>query len=248
MISPKELDAVRGALSNSLGGEFAVALDGPVMPVPSWKLIAEVYNPEALESALQQAVVAYSNSPSNAGHKPLATGQETFEGRTFYSIAVPDAGPLLEFHYTFANGYLIAGPSRAVVARALQIKDSANSLLHSSKLTAMMPRDHHADFSLLFYQDLAPAVEPLANLLGGLAPQHPGQTPGHGPAANALGSLKPTLIAAYAEPERITFAANGDLLGPALANLMRGDFMGAAGSALPFFQQNGTRKREMSYR
>lgn len=248
MVSPEELGAVRDALSNSLGGEFAIALDGPVMPVPSWKLIAEVYNPAELQSALQQAEIAYSNSPANAGHKPLATGQETFEGRTFYSIAVPDGGPLLEFHYTFTNGYLVAGPSRAVVIRALQIKDSANSLLHSSKLTAMMPRDHHADFSLLFYQDLGPALEPLQSLLGGLAPQHPGESQGRGPAAANLASLRPHLIAAYAEPERITFAANGDLLGPALAGLMRGDFMAAAGSAVPFFQQHGTHKRQMSYR
>jgi hypothetical protein len=248
MVSPQELGAVRDSLSNSLGGEFAVALDGPLMPVPSWKLIAEVYNPAGLQSALQQAAIAYSNSPANVGHKPLAIGQETFEGRAFYSIAVPDGGPLLEFHYTFANGYLVAGPSRAVVARALQIKDSANSLLRSSKLAAMMPRDHHADFSLLFYQDLGSAIEPLHSLFGGLAPQHPGANQGRGPTGADLASLRPSLIAAYAEPERITFAANGDLLGPALAGLIRGDFMAAAGSAVPFFQQNGTRKRQMSYR
>ena len=245
LIAPKELSAVREALAGSLGGEFAIAVDGPLMPVPSWKLIAEVYDPAAAQAALQKAVAGYTDDPANAGHKPLVTAQETFEGRTFYTIAVPDAGPLLEFHYTFANGYLIAGPSRAVVARALQIKDSTNSLMHSSKVIAMMPRDHYANFSLVFYQNVAPAIAPIAGLLGGMMPQHPGE---NGPQIGALTSLKPSLIAAYAEPQRITFAANGDLLGPALASLMRGDLAGAAGSALPFMQHQGTRKREMSYR
>jgi len=38
---------VRSDLAASLGGEFAVALDGPAFPVPSWKLVAEVYDPAA---------------------------------------------------------------------------------------------------------------------------------------------------------------------------------------------------------
>lgn len=246
MLAPDELGAVRDALAQSLGGEFAIALDGPVMPVPSWKLIAEVYDASAAQAALQKAVSTYTDDPKNPGHKPLTTAQETFEGRTYYTIAVPNAGPLLEFHYTFADGYIIAGPSRTVIARALQTKDSANSLLHASKIAAMMPRDHHADFSLLFYQNLGPAVAPLAGLLGGLAPQTPGRTapaPGSG-----IANLPASFIAAYAEPERITFAANGDLLGPALASVMRGDFAGAARGAVPFFQQGGTRQRESSYK
>jgi FecR protein len=245
VIAPKELGAVREALAGSLGGEFAIAVDGPLMPIPSWKLIAEVYDPAAAQAALQQAVAGYTDDPANAGHKPLTSTQETFQGRTFYTIAVPDAGPLLEFHYTFAGGYLIAGPTRAVVARALQIKESTDSLMHSSKVMAMMPRDRFANFSLVFYQNVAPAIAPIAGLLGGMMPRRPGE---NSPSLGGLTSVKPSLIAAYAEPERITFAANGDILGPALASLMRGDLASVAGSAIPFFQPHGTRKREMAYR
>ncbi len=106
----------------------------------------------------------------------------------------------------------------------------------------MMPRDHYANFSLVFYQNVAPAIAPIAGLLGGMMPQHPGE---NGPQIGALTSLKPSLIAAYAEPQRITFAANGDLLGPALASLMRGDLAGAAGSALPFMHQGNTQARDV---
>ena len=186
-----------------------------------------------------------------SGRLPQLAGDTSKAGLTT-AIAVPGGGPLLEFHYTFADGYMIAGPTRGVVTRALQIKSSGNSLMHSSKFTALMPRDHYTNFSLVFYQNLAPSIAPIAGLLGGLlggmAPHQPGQHNTPDMQIGALSSLKPSLIAAYAEPDRITFAANGDLLGPALANLMRGDLAGAAGSALPFFQPRGTRKREMAYR
>ena len=44
------------------------------------------------------------------------------EGRTYYMIAGGDGSPLTEAHYTFADGYMIAGPTRALVATALQVK------------------------------------------------------------------------------------------------------------------------------
>ncbi len=45
---------VRSDLAASLGGEFAVALDGPAFPVPSWKLVAEVYDPARFEATVQK--------------------------------------------------------------------------------------------------------------------------------------------------------------------------------------------------
>jgi len=262
VISPKELAPVREALAASLGGEFAIAVDGPIMPVPSWKVVAEVYDPAAAQAAIQKAVAKYAaeaaryHEPSN--QKPLTATQETVDGRTYYSLAVPDAGPLLEFHYTFAGGYLIAGPTRAIVAHALQIKTTGLSILRSSKVAAMMPRDHYANFSAVVYQNIGPAIAPIANLLGGLIPQHPGQglgrqRPGQQPgqqqpSLESLGSMKPTLIAAYAEPDRLTVAANADLIGPSIASLMGGNIAGLAGPLASFFQPKGTRERQMSYR
>jgi hypothetical protein len=261
IISPKELAPVREALAASLGGEFALAVDGPIMPVPSWKVVAEVYDPAAAQAAIRQAVAKYAadntqyQEPSN--QKPLTATQETVDGRTYYSLAVPDGGPLLEFHYTFAGGYLIAGPTRAIVAHALQIKTTGLSILRSSKVAAMMPRDHYANFSAVVYQNIGPAIAPFASLLGGLMPQHPGQRPGQlpgqfpgqrQPSLENLGGMKPTLMAAYAEPDRLTVAANADLIGPSIASLMGGDITGLAGPLASFFQHKGTREHEMSYR
>jgi hypothetical protein len=257
VISPKELAPVREALSASLGGEFAIAVDGPIVPVPSWKVVAEVYDPAAAQAAIQQAVAKYASAaaeyrePSN--RKPLVATQEAVDGRTYYSLAVPDGGALLEFHYTFAGGYLIAGPTRAIVAHALQIKTTGLSILRSSKVAAMMPRDHYANFSAVVYQNIGPAIAPFASLLGGLMPQHPGQRPGQQPgqqqpSLESLGSMKPTLMAAYAEPDRLTVAANADLIGPSIASLMGGNITGLAGPLGSLFQSKGTREPQMSYR
>jgi FecR protein len=249
VISPKELAPVREALAASLGGEFAIAVDGPIMPVPSWKVVAEVYDPAAAQAAIQQAVAKYATNAAQyqeeSNRKPLTATQETVDGRTYYSLAVPDGGPLLEFHYTFAGGYLIAGPTRAIVAHALQIKTTGLSILRSSKVAAMMPRDHYANFSAVVYQNIGPALAPIAGLLGGMIPQRPGKQL---PSLESLGSMKPTLIAAYAEPDRLTVAANADLIGPSIASLMGGNITGLAGPLASFFQPEGTRKREMSYR
>lgn len=252
-ISPQELAPVREAVAANLGGEFALAVDGPLVPVPSWKVVAEVYDPVAAQTAIQQAVAKYGADAAakyreEANRKPLISTQETVDGRIYYGVAVPDAGPLLEFHYTFADGYLIAGPTRAIVAHALQIQASGLSILRSSKISAMMPRDHYTNFSAVVYQNIGPAIAPLAGLLQGMMPQHPGQGPGQQPSLESLGSAKPTLVAAYAEPDRLTVAANADLIGPSIASLMSGNISGLAGPLASFFQPKGTREHQMSYR
>jgi hypothetical protein len=121
----------------------------------------------------------------------------------------------------------------------------------------MMPRDHYANFSAVVYQNIGPAIAPIAGLLGGLMPQHPqrlgqqqpGQQPGQQqPSLESLGSMKPTLMAAYAEPDRLTVAANADLIGPSIASLMGGNITGLAGPLASFFQPKGTREPQMSYR
>jgi len=109
-------------LVSSLGGEFALALDGPLLPTPSWKLIAEVYDPVRFQTALQAMVDAYNQGVVQAGGRPWRTSRETVEGRTFYMIGGPNPNPLTEASYTFDDGYMIAGPSRAIVNQALRAK------------------------------------------------------------------------------------------------------------------------------
>ena len=235
---------VRDDVAASLGGEFTVALDGPLMPIPSWKLVSEIYDPARFQAALQHFVDAHNRDISKTGKKPIRTGQETVDGRTYYSIAQVDSGPLLEAHYTFDQGYLIAGPTRALVSRALQMKTAGTSIKHSGKFLEMTPRDQHVNFSAVIYQNIGTSMAPLAALASAFIPQRGGQG---GNQLQSLNNVKPTLYAVYGEPDRITMTANGDVLGSTLAALLGGDVRGLAGMSLPFGQMMGTRRPLAAY-
>ena len=228
---------VRKDVAATLGGEFAVALDGPAFPVPSWKLVAECYDPSRLQATLQKVVEAYNRQ---SGHAPLRTSQETVDGRTYYMIAGSDPNPLTEAHYTFSDGYLIAGPTRAVVTRTLQVKVSGTSIAHSPKFLEMEPRDHYANFSALVYQNLGTTLAPLTGLLGAFVPK---SGPREQEALRGLGNMKPMMVAAYSAPERITVAGGGAMFSSALNNVLSGNVLGLAGSGFSFDRMAGTRSR-----
>src|SRR5260221_11414137 len=47
---------LRDDLASALGGELTLALDGPVLPTPSWKAVVEVNNSGALQRAIEKLV------------------------------------------------------------------------------------------------------------------------------------------------------------------------------------------------
>jgi len=238
---------LRSDLAHSLGGEVAVSLDGPLMPVPSWKLVVEVYDPPRLQSVFARLVAnANQQFAKNGGHN-IHMAQETVDGRTYYTIDSPALGPLAAAHYTFADGYMIAAPSRALVKRALDLKTAGTSITRSEKFLALTPRDHYANFSAVLYQNLGTSLAPLAGMLSGMAGTHHGQ-PGQPSPADRLGNLKPTLIAAYGAPDRITVASGGDVLGARLEALLTGDPSGWAANSIPLGQLFGTGARKPAYR
>jgi ferric-dicitrate binding protein FerR (iron transport regulator) len=220
----------------SLGGELALAMDGPVFPVPSWKVVVEVYDPARFESAVEQTVGQYNRDALAHGGKPLRSSREITDGRTDYVIAASDPNPLMEAHYTFTSGFLIAAPTRALLTQALQVKMTGASVAHAAGFTAMLPRDPYENFSAVIYQNLGNTLAPLVGLLGAFQP------PGGGPRPPMprLDNLKPFLIAAYGEPDRITIASNGDVPGMSLNSFLSGGLFGIATNGLRLGQFAGT--------
>jgi hypothetical protein len=232
---------IRNDFAAALGSEFSLSLDGPAIPVPSWKLVTEVYDPVKMQAALAKFAEAYSRETVKAGNRPLRIAQEVVEGRTYYMVAGGDGSPLTEAHYTFADGYLIAGPTRALVSRALQVKIGRASITHSAAFVALLPRDHYNNFSALIYQNLGTTLAPIVSLLGGMVPQ------GRGPQANVmqgLSNMKSTLIGVYGEPDRISVATSGNLMGMSFSNLITGNLQ----NAIPFTQFMGTRDRVPAFK
>jgi hypothetical protein len=104
------------------------------------------------------------------------------------------------------NGYLVMGPSRAMVARSVQNKEQGYSLPHSTRFTAGLPADGNANFSAVFYHNLAPLMQPFAERIANSAERLP-QGPQKALKAMAA-DMPPTLAYAYAQGDSITFAAN----------------------------------------
>jgi FecR protein/Protein of unknown function (DUF3352) len=193
---------IRDDIAAPLGGEFAFAIDGPILPTPSWKLVFEVNDPAHLQQTLERVVTEVNKQATYLGKRGLAWEKADLSGRTYYTLRSSDFG-LLEVNYTYANGYLIVGPSRALVQRSLTLRESGLSLLRSAKFTAGLPADGNANFSAVFYHNIGGLVP------AGLASTAEQLPSGPQQAVKAIaGDMAPTLAYAYAQGDTISFMAN----------------------------------------
>ena len=195
---------IRNDLASALGGEITLALDGPVLPTPSWKMIVEVNNPGALELAIEK-LVEDAGREAQKSNQPvsLTLEQQQAGGRTFYAIHAQRAGLASEYDYVFADGYMIMGPSRALLLAALDTHTNGTSLARSPSFRALLPSDKHANFSGMLYQNLSPILQPLASQVSS------GQ---FALLQQLAADSKPSLMCAYGESDRIEVASSGKLL------------------------------------
>jgi ferric-dicitrate binding protein FerR (iron transport regulator) len=193
---------IRNDIAAPLGGEFAFAIDGPILPTPSWKLVFEVNDPAHLQQTLERVVGEVNKQAAYFGKSGLTWEKTDMGGRTYYTLRSADFG-LVEVNYTYANGYLIVGPSRALVERSLRSRENGLSLLRSAKFTAGLPADGNANFSAVFYHNIAGLVPAgLASTAAANLPSGPQE------AVKMASDMAPTLAYAYAQGDSITFAAN----------------------------------------
>ena len=201
--SERGLD-IRQDFAAPLGGEFAFAVDGPILPTPSWKMVFEVNDPEHLRRTLEAVVTEINKEAAKFGKAGLVWDRADIGGRTYYTLRSADFG--VEVSFTYVNGYMIVGPSRALVERSVRSQEGGYTLLRSARFTAGLPADGNANFSALFYHNLAPLVQPFAERIANSAnslPQEQQQ------AIKAMAAdMPPTLAYAYASGDSITFAAN----------------------------------------
>lgn len=194
---------IRNDFAAPLGGEFAFAIDGPILPAPSWKMVFEVYDQARLQQTFERVVEQLNQWAAKEGKGGLRWERTESGGRTFYALKSVDFG--LEVHYAYADGYLVAAPSRALVDRALSFRESGYTILSSPRFKAQLPADGNANFSALLYHDLAPLIEPLAERMAKSKSLPEDQQQ----AIRAMGaSAPPTLAYAYASGDRIVLASN----------------------------------------
>jgi hypothetical protein len=192
---------LRNDIAAPLGGEYAFAIDGPLLPVPSWKLVFQVNDPTHLQQTFERVVNEVNAQAAKEGKKGLEWDRADVSGRTFYTLRSVDFG--FEVNYVFTNGYLIAGPSRALVVQALGYHDSGVTLKTSPKFTAGLPADGQVNFSAFVYHNIASLVQPFAKTLGGTnMPSGPQK------AMTMAAMMEPTLAYAYAYGDHMEVAAN----------------------------------------
>jgi hypothetical protein len=190
-------------LADTLGGEITIALDGPILPTPSWKVVAEVKDPGRLQSTIQQLILDM-NDHLKGQNQGATIDQETANGLIFYTIRAQDATKPIEVTYTFTDGYMILAPSKALVMNAITIHQNGNSLAQSAAFRALLPQDEQTNVSAVLYQNLAPVIAPIAKQLTASQMQSIQQI---------AAETKPSVVCAYGEANAIRVSTSSRFFG-----------------------------------
>ncbi|MBL8177239.1 MAG: FecR domain-containing protein [Bryobacterales bacterium] len=217
-------------LAAPLGSEFTFAIDGPLLPLPSWKLAVEVNQPQRFQASLEKVIEVGSREAAAHNVPVPQLSQETVNGRVFYKIA---GGRLpLEIHYTYVDSYLLAGADRTLLTQAMQNRTNGFTLASSDRFRSQLPYTTNPNFSAVLYHNFGGMLGPVVDQLDGLLKLSPDQKA----SLAAMRTAQPGLIAAYAEKDRITAGTTGTFFGLNLGMLASGNLMqwrAAIPSALP---------------
>lgn len=215
----------RQDLAASLGGDFAFAFDGPWLPTPSWKLVLEVTDAARLHATVQALVEAWNEeveNPDEGGPRQrIRLTHESIDGRILFSVELENEAlgtSTTVANGLFVDGYLLLGPSRALLLDAVTQREAGIQLATSQAFLDLVPRDGQAHFSAVVWQNVASSFGSLAELLRRTAAEHgESGSDGDGSSADALsevvGEAGPGLAVAYAEGREISFVTRG-LRGP----------------------------------
>ena len=199
---------LREDLAASLGNEFLVGLDGPLLPTPSWRVVIEVNDAARLQNAIEWSVTNLNREAAIRQEPPMVVTSETVGGRTFYLMSGSARFPT-GIHYTYWMGYIILAPSRALLMESIQNRDTGNTLARSAAFRSQLPADGRDYASGFVYQNILNIV---SNLPTGLAGAEIDALK-----ASVVDSL-PTLISLYGEPTRIVMSSKG-VLGMNIASI-----------------------------
>ena len=184
--------SIRNDFLVHLGGEYAVGIDGPVLPSPAWLAVASVYNADALQTSIETLVEKADEALAEAdedGDASLTLEEQESNGRTVYRLSLEfdgsdadaaaadaDSGDdwddvleaLLEtpeIFYTYFDGYMVSASSVARIDTAIRYRGSGASLTSSQQFIDLLPRNGYMDFSAIVYNRLSETASELFELL-----------------------------------------------------------------------------------
>ena len=187
MLDPMEQSlhvSLKNDLLSHLAGEITIELDSVTEPVPVWKAILRVTDPDRLHATFAKLLAT----------APVVAQQSAEGGVTYHSLRIPSPHKPLDVGYAFVDGYLVIGSSREAVADAVRLHRRGESLAKSKKFLASLPPGHSSEASALLYQD---PIAMTALRLRALSPQM----------SDSLSHLTtestPAVVCAYAEENAI---------------------------------------------
>jgi hypothetical protein len=203
---------VTNDIAATLGGEITIAVDGPLLPSPSWKIAVEVNNPARLEWSIEQMVKTAQQAQPDAN---IQLTNELLNGLTYYTLT--SAKSPIAVNYVFTDGYLLMAPNHGLLATSIQGRTAGTTLTTSTTFRQQLPQNGQMNFSALVYYNASAAIAPMADQLS----QTKFLTEDQKKALAVLTSDRAaTLIYAYAEPDRIVAATRGSFFGLGLDTLV----------------------------
>lgn len=208
----------RDDLAAALGGEVSVALDGPFLPTPSWKVILEVYDERRLQSTIE---TLFSRVAEESDVDVIWTQTEV-DGRILFELEVETAeaestglfdGPP-GIAYTYVDGFMVIAPNTAMVRQAIQQRDSGVSLVTSEVFQDLLPRDRYVDFSAVVFNRVGETVADLAAKLPtpeGMTDEQRGQVDA---LLGEIAAEGPSIYCLYGEADRIRLVSNSSTFVP----------------------------------
>jgi hypothetical protein len=164
---------LRDDLLSKLDGEIAYEVDTPLMlnghasdktvamerPVaaaqPAWRLILRTNDAMGLQQTLTKLLTT--------AHLQV---QDLAEGKfAVHSFQVPTGPEPMRISYSFVDGYLVIGSSRAVLSEALRVHQAGESLAKSTKFRSVLQDNQAQIASGLVYQNMGSWMSMLAKQL-----------------------------------------------------------------------------------
>lgn len=232
---PASTDGLQ-AIAAAAGGEFAFALDGPVLPRPAWTLAMNLRDAAAFQSGLDRLLACLDSHLRAAKEGQVIRGSGSIGGHAMQSVSIErtaapqgsaaGAAPP-SFHYLVVDGYFVAASEPGILDRALRLSASGVNLRASGAFRKLLPADlgsGNLRASALLYQNLGEVAQPLSQALKDQAATAPSAASDSASASAKLGdltaNLPPGLLVVSAGTNRITLRGQAD--GAGLGSLLTG--------------------------
>lgn len=209
--------SVRNDIAQALGQDATFGLDGQLLPIPAWKAVFEVRDPNRLQLFMERLVAELNTELTSKGRKGVQITREDWDGRTLHTVQWLEKP--MSFSYVFTDGFWVLAPDKNALTRAMRAKTGGWRLANSSEFRQRLPQAPTPHYSGMVYVNLTDVTDLIGEAAGTLVP---------GQRIEQLNSLainiKPALICLYAGSDNVRMQTRTGLLG-----LTMEQWLGASG-------------------